>query len=42
MYRFHDSVRADRKYLLVALAAALILAAVLAGLGSTVFQTFPK
>ena len=29
MYRFHDSVRHDRKYLIVALAAALILAAIL-------------
>ena len=41
-YRFHDSVRNDRKYLIVALAAALILAAVLSGLGLTVFQTLPK
>lgn len=32
MYRFHDSARTDRKYLIVALAAALILAAVLSGL----------
>lgn len=42
MYRFHDSVRHDRKYLIVALAAALILAAILASLGLTVFPTFPK
>mgnify|MGYP000175592163 FL=1 len=41
-YRFHDSVRNDRKYLIVALAAALILGAVLSGLGLTIFHTFPK
>ncbi len=29
MYRFHDSARKDRKFMLAALAAALILAALL-------------
>ncbi|GAB1721175.1 MAG: hypothetical protein NTNFB01_00710 [Nitrospira sp.] len=41
-YRFHDSVRKDRKFLIVALAAALILAALLSGLGLTIFPTFSK
>jgi hypothetical protein len=41
-YRFHDSVRNDRKFLLVALAAALILAAVLSALGVDFFHTSPK
>ena len=31
-YRFHDAGRTDRKFLMVALASALILAAVLSGL----------
>ncbi|MCC6967979.1 MAG: hypothetical protein IT391_17045 [Nitrospira sp.] len=41
-YRFHDSARKDRKYLIVALAAALILAAILSSLGLIVLPTFPK
>ena len=41
-YRFHDSVRNDRKFLLVALAAALILAAVLSALGVDFLHTNPK
>lgn len=41
-YRFHDSAHKDRKFLIVALVAALVLAAVLSGLGLTSFQTFPK
>lgn len=31
-YRFHDSVRKDRKFLVVALASALVLAAILSSL----------
>ncbi len=42
MYRFHDSVRKDRKFLLVALAAALILAAVLSGIGFDFLHTTPR
>jgi hypothetical protein len=42
MYRFHDSERNDRKFLIVALAAALILGTVLSGLGFTILNTFPK
>ena len=41
-YRFHDSAHNDRKFLIVALVAALILAAVLSGLGLTSLQTFTK
>lgn len=41
-YRFHDSVRNGRKFLLVALAAALILAAVLSGIGFDFFHITPK
>lgn len=42
MYRFHDSARKDRKYLIVALVAALMLAAILSSLGLIVLPTFPK
>lgn len=41
-YRFHDSVRKDRKFLIVALASALILAAILSGLVLDFPHAFPK
>ena len=41
-YRFHNSVRNDRKYLIVALAAALILTAVLSRLGFDFIHALPK
>lgn len=37
-YRFHDSARNDRKFILAAVAAALILAALLASLGVDFFR----
>ncbi|MCC2640528.1 MAG: hypothetical protein K0S45_941 [Nitrospira sp.] len=37
-YRFHDSERADRKFLLIALTSGLILATLLSGL---LFDLFP-
>lgn len=43
MYRFHDSARKDRKFMLAALAAALILAALLLShLGLDLFPTTAK
>lgn len=42
MYRFHDSVRSERKFLIVALASALILAAVLSGLVFEFLHAIPK
>ena len=41
-YRFHNSVRNDRKYLIVALASALILTAVLSRLGFDFIHVLPK
>ncbi|MCS6316872.1 MAG: hypothetical protein H8K05_03645 [Nitrospira sp.] len=41
-YRFHDSARNDRKYLLVALTAALILMALLSALMFDFFPAAPK
>ena len=41
-YRFHDSVRKDRKFLIVALASALVLAAILSRLVLDFPHAFPK
>lgn len=38
MYRFHDSARNDRKFILAAAAAALIFAVLLASLGVDFFR----
>ena len=42
MYRFHDSARKDRKFMLAALAAALLLAALLSSLGLDIFHLTVK
>lgn len=42
IYRFHDSARKDRKFMLAALAAALLLAALLSSLGLDVFNLAVK
>jgi len=42
MYRFHDSARKDRKFMLAALAAALLLAALLSSLGLDIFHPTVK
>ena len=41
-YRFHNSARKDRKFLIVALASALLLAALLSGLVIDFPHAFPK
>lgn len=42
LYRFHDSARKDRKFMLAAVAAALLLAALLSNLGLDVFHLSVK
>ena len=42
IYRFHDSARKDRKFMLAALAAALLLAALLSSLDLNVFNLAVK
>jgi hypothetical protein len=42
MYRFHDSVRSERKCLIVALTSALILMAVISGLVFEFLHATPK